>query len=161
LCELVHQVITFLRIVSPSTAAFDMKCPSKLRLPIGIYKANIRLYSSFKKVIVLLFLAPKSVNKTRSPTPRWLQAACGKLLSERLVQKDGVLNVLRGVLDLGGDSGDPQKFQIIAQVISNPPSTGSYSDLVCSISLTYTYSDGHKVVCVCVCVCVCGCVNKF
>ena len=80
------------------------------------------------------FLAPMSINKTRNPTPRWLQAACGKLLSDRLVQKDGVMNVLRGVLDLGGDS-DPQKYQIIAHAISHPPSTGSYSDLVIFMTL--------------------------
>ena len=84
----------------------------------------------------LFFLsAPKSVNKVRSPTPKWLQSACGKLLSDRLVQKDGVLNVLRGVLDLGGDSSDPQKYHLIAQVIANPPSSGSYADLVSFVCL--------------------------
>ena len=34
------------------------------------------------------------------------------------MQKDGVMNVLRGVLDLGGDSEDPQKYHVIAQVLN-------------------------------------------
>ena len=34
-----------------------------------------------------------------SATPRWLRSACGRLLSERLMQKDGVRKVLLGIFD--------------------------------------------------------------
>ena len=30
---------------------------------------------------------------------KWLQRACGRLLSERLMKKNGVQSVLRGILD--------------------------------------------------------------
>ena len=47
---------------------------------------------------------PKSINAKKSKTPKWLQLACGKLLSERLTARsDGVLSVLRGILDIGED----------------------------------------------------------
>ena len=36
----------------------------------------------------------------RPAAPRWLQNACGKLLSERLMQRDGVRNVLLGIYDM-------------------------------------------------------------
>ena len=35
----------------------------------------------------------------RPATPKWLRGACGRLLSERLMQKDGVRKVLLGIFD--------------------------------------------------------------
>ena len=73
---------------------------------------------------------PKSVNAKMSRTPKWVQEACGKLLSRCLVAKNGVLNVIQGVFDVGTNETDnAQKYQVIAGVVSNPPSTGKYSDL--------------------------------
>ena len=45
---------------------------------------------------------PKSINNNKKPTPKWVQAACGSLLTHCLTQSDkGVLNVIQGILDLG------------------------------------------------------------
>ena len=72
---------------------------------------------------------PKSINNNKKPTPKWVQAACGSLLTHCLTQSDkGVMNVIQGILDLGDDD-NVQRYLIIAQVISNPPSTGKYSEL--------------------------------
>ena len=73
--------------------------------------------------------APKSVNVKQKPTPKWVQAACGSLLTHCLTNSDkGVLNVIQGILDLG-ENDNVQRYLIIASVIANPPSTGKYSDL--------------------------------
>ena len=72
---------------------------------------------------------PKSINTgQRLRTPKWLQNACGTLLSSILVNqpKHGVSHVIRGVLDVLGDAqtpdeGDTRKYQVIANVIGNPP----------------------------------------
>lgn len=40
------------------------------------------------------------VISSRSPTPKWLRGACGKLLSERLMSKNGVQNVLNGIMEV-------------------------------------------------------------
>ena len=45
---------------------------------------------------------PKSVNVKKSPTPKWVVSACGSLLTHCLTQrKNGVLNVIQGILDVG------------------------------------------------------------
>lgn len=83
---------------------------------------------------------PKSINRPASATvkpataAKWLQKVCGSLLSALLAKPGGVLDVIAGVLDVGGDEGqsqgDVRKYQVIAHVISHPPSTtGRYSDL--------------------------------
>ncbi len=73
---------------------------------------------------------PKSINVKKSPTPKWVQAACGALLTHCLTRnQNGVLNVVQGILDVGDDADDIQRFTVIASVISNPPSTGKYKDL--------------------------------
>ena len=72
---------------------------------------------------------PKSINTgQRLRTPKWLQIACGTLLSAIMVNqsKHGVSHVIRGVLDVLGDAqnpdeGDTKKYQVIANVIGNPP----------------------------------------
>ena len=83
---------------------------------------------------------PKSINiGKRQRTPKWLQTACGNLLSKQLTAHptQGVANVIRGILDVLGDSnnpdeGDTRKYQIIANVIGNPPKAvkeGNQSDV--------------------------------
>ena len=34
-------------------------------------------------------------------TPKWFQRACQILLSHLIIQPDGVVNIIRGVLDIG------------------------------------------------------------
>ena len=73
---------------------------------------------------------PKSINVARSPTPKWVQAGCGHLLTHLLTSSpNGVLNIIQGILDVGDDTHDMQRYVVIANVISNPPSTGKYADL--------------------------------
>ena len=74
---------------------------------------------------------PKSINASRHPTPKWVQASCGHLLTHLLTSSpNGVLNIIQGILDVGHeDNQDMQKYVIIANVISNPPSTGKYAHL--------------------------------
>ena len=47
---------------------------------------------------------------------RWLQRACGQLLSERLMQKNGVQNVLRGIFE--ATSGKPSFLYILVYTIT-------------------------------------------
>jgi hypothetical protein len=60
-------------------------------------------------------------------SPMWLQRVCGDLLSSRLMQENGVLNVMRGVLDIGGFSDDgpeqTKKYEVIAGVLAKPPAS--------------------------------------
>lgn len=41
----------------------------------------------------------QGVTKAKVRSPRWLQKACGQLLSERLIQRNGVQSVLRGIFE--------------------------------------------------------------
>ena len=49
----------------------------------------------------------------RPGTPRWLQGACGRLLSERLMQKDGVRKVLLGICDAMPGQLECSKSQLV------------------------------------------------
>ena len=55
---------------------------------------------------------PKSLNVKKLATPKWVQSACGALLTQCLIQsKNGVLNVIQGILDVGDDqSKDVQRY---------------------------------------------------
>eukprot|EP00096_Caligus_rogercresseyi_P011028 TRINITY_DN4207_c0_g1_i2.p1 TRINITY_DN4207_c0_g1~~TRINITY_DN4207_c0_g1_i2.p1 ORF type:complete len:978 (+),score=245.92 TRINITY_DN4207_c0_g1_i2:190-3123(+) len=59
--------------------------------------------------------------------PKWVKEAVGGSLSSRLLLPNGVVNVITGVLDVGGGEDD-KKAKIIASVLANPPSTYSYGD---------------------------------
>ena len=81
---------------------------------------------------------PKSLNVNRAArTPRWLQAACGRLLTDVLVKPNGLLNVVRGVADVSGESSsshhDPKKFQLVAEIVSSPPKDCPDMDKYCSL----------------------------
>ena len=100
---------------------------------------------------------PKSINASRHPTPQWVQASCGHLLTYLLTSSpNGVLNIIQGILDVGHEDStahDMQKYVIIANVISNPPSTGKYADLeeyfklICQqiLAILETKNDPSKV----------------
>ena len=64
-------------------------------------------------------------------SPKWLKNVVGELLSDRLMKKNGVLNIIRGVLDIAGDGGalDPRKYRVIAGVLASPPSSFSYNKM--------------------------------
>jgi len=76
----------------------------------------------------LLVLQSSSDNKSQK-TPKWFTSTISNLLSSRLVLSGGVLNVVRGIMDLGGegDSFDWKKVGLVANVIGNPPH-GKYAD---------------------------------
>ena len=105
-----------------------MKIVSKVYPPL-IVKYLLVLQSCGAKQAVKPL--PKSVNVKKTPTPKWLQAACGSLLTHVLTaSKLGVMNVINGIMDVGSDDADnAQKAVIVAAVISNPPKTGKYADL--------------------------------
>lgn len=76
----------------------------------------------------LLVLQSSSDTKVRK-TPKWFTSTISNLLSSRLVLPGGVLNVVRGIMDLGGEaeSFDWKKVGLVANVIGNPPH-GKYAD---------------------------------
>jgi hypothetical protein len=91
---------------------------------------------------------PKAAQKggKKAPAaPSWFSRRVGELLSGRLVaSQNGVAHVIRGVLDMGGDSGDAgaaaamdwTKIELIANVLASPPqgnyaSVEKYYSLVC------------------------------
>eukprot|EP00095_Tigriopus_kingsejongensis_P012027 maker-scaffold593_size129216-snap-gene-0.30 protein:Tk12027 transcript:maker-scaffold593_size129216-snap-gene-0.30-mRNA-1 annotation:"transmembrane and coiled-coil domain-containing protein 7" len=58
--------------------------------------------------------------------PKWVNALCGQLLSTVLMTENGVMNVIRGVMDVGGSGENVQqthRCQIIAQVLASPPAS--------------------------------------
>ncbi len=83
--------------------------------------------------------------KKATVAPSWFSRRVGELLSGRLVaSQNGVAHVIRGVLDMGGDSGDAgaaaamdwTKIELIANVLASPPqgnyaSVEKYYSLVC------------------------------
>jgi len=88
---------------------------------------------------------PKSINKIASkPAPRWLQRVCGRLLSSVLTRgNNGLLDVVRGIMDVssspdGNDASvqDLKKFQLVAQIIANPPK-----------DLSGTEEDYYRLIC--------------
>lgn len=86
---------------------------------------------TYQPLIVKYFLILQtgSADKTIK-TPTWLTKIVGELLTSRLLAPNGVMHVMRGVLDLGG--GDPtsmdwKKFGLVASVLASPPSS-SYAN---------------------------------
>jgi len=77
--------------------------------------------------------------KNQKKPPKWYLKTIGNLLTDRLMSgDDGVMHVIRGVLDMGGDSStyDWKKVSLVADVIGNPPQakygdTESYYARVC------------------------------
>ncbi|XP_077424647.1 transport and Golgi organization protein 6 homolog isoform X2 [Vanacampus margaritifer] len=70
-------------------------------------------------------------------TPGWLRRLCGQLLSERLMQSNGVQAVVRAILEGGtGDESDWKKCDSIAKILTACPqqsaSADAYYKQVCS-----------------------------
>jgi len=80
-----------------------------------------------------------SVTVKRLTAPKWFSRQVSQLLTARLVAEGGVANVVRGVLDLSGDTADSmdwKKVGLVASVLGNPPegdyaSTEKYYQCVC------------------------------
>jgi hypothetical protein len=81
--------------------------------------------SLVKSLLVLQGSAKESKDGAVS-SPRWFSKKISEMLTERLMGKSGVVNVIRGVLDIGGESMDWQKISLVAGVLGNPPK-GSYA----------------------------------
>jgi len=76
----------------------------------------------------LLVLQSNSGSKS-SKSPKWFCKTVSNLLSSRLVLPEGVLHVVRGVMDLGGegDNFDWNKIGLLGNVLGNPPH-GNYKE---------------------------------
>ncbi|KAJ7997738.1 hypothetical protein DPEC_G00215240 [Dallia pectoralis] len=71
-----------------------------------------------------------------SQAPPWLRRLCGQLLSERLMQPNGVQSVVRAILQVGlGGETDWRKCDSIARILASCPqqslSSDSYYNHVC------------------------------
>jgi len=77
----------------------------------------------------LLILLSSKDAKGKKP-PKWFVKYIQTQLSVRLTSENGVANVIRAVLDLGGEgtSFDWTKVSMVADVLGNPPKYDKYSD---------------------------------
>ncbi|KAG9273144.1 hypothetical protein AMEX_G12243 [Astyanax mexicanus] len=74
--------------------------------------------------------------KTLAQAPAWLRRLCGQLLSERLIQPNGVQAVVRVILEgSGGGDSDWRKCDAVAKIVATCPqqslSAESYYSQVC------------------------------
>ena len=97
----------------------------------GVELTNI-MENSYQPLIVRSLLVLLSSEQVKSPArrpPKWFTKSLQTLLSSRLVMENGVKNVVRGVMDLGGEGGsfDWTKVNMMASVLSSPPA-GKYAD---------------------------------
>jgi len=96
------------------------------------FKADLQVIieKTYQPLIVkyLLILQGNPESKT-SKTPKWFSRTVNHLLSSRLVLPGGVMHVVRGIMDLGGegDNFDWTKISLIANVLGNPPH-GKYAE---------------------------------
>ncbi|XP_038126155.1 transport and Golgi organization protein 6 homolog [Cyprinodon tularosa] len=81
-------------------------------------------------------IGPGSSRASRGSAPAWLRRLCGQLLSERLMQPNGVQAVVRAILEggTGGDS-DWRRSDAVARILVACPqqsaSADGYFSLVC------------------------------
>ncbi|KAK3570445.1 hypothetical protein QTP86_019311 [Hemibagrus guttatus] len=89
------------------------------------------------KELLVLQGGPKAVPGSRLPqAPPWLRRLCGQLLSERLMQPQGVQAVVRAILEgSGGGDSDWRKCDAVARILATCPqqslSAESYYSQVC------------------------------
>uniref|UniRef100_A0A8C4NSE8 Transport and golgi organization 6 homolog n=1 Tax=Dicentrarchus labrax TaxID=13489 RepID=A0A8C4NSE8_DICLA len=92
------------------------------------------------KELLILQGGPKQVGPSSSraalgSAPAWLRRLCGQLLSERLMQPNGVQAVVRAILGGGtGDESDWRKCESVAKILVTCPqqsSADSYYRQVC------------------------------
>jgi len=85
---------------------------------------------TYQPLIVKYLLILQSNSKNpNTKCPKWFSKTVSNLLSARLVLPDGVLHVVRGVMDLGGEEErfDWRKIGLIGNVLGNPPH-GTYKE---------------------------------
>lgn len=84
----------------------------------------------FQPTAVKYLLLLQTGGEAASPHRKWVQRACGQLLSGRLTKEGGVLNVMRAVVDASGAEAEyeARKFEVVAEVIASPPAT-TYQDV--------------------------------
>ena len=82
------------------------------------------------KNLLVLHGSAKDKGKESKTPPKWFSKKISELLTARLTDSMGVANVIRGVLDIGGDaeSMDWQKIGLVASVLGNPPE-GNYASV--------------------------------
>ena len=92
---------------------------------------------TYQPLVVKSLLVLQSSSKTFK-APKWFVKTVGQLLTSRLVAEGGVMAVVRGVLDLGGEGEgvDWKQVNLVAEVLGNPPQgryhdTERYYSLVC------------------------------
>jgi len=85
---------------------------------------------TYQPLVIKYFLILQTSSPSSKP-PKWLTKAVGGLLSHRLMADNGVVNVIRGVMDLGGvddnNQFDWKKMGLVSSVLASPPSS-SYGD---------------------------------
>lgn len=88
--------------------------------------------------------------KTGKKPPKWFVKSIQTRLSSRLMMENGVMNVIRGVMDLGGDT-DWTQLSMVADVLGNPPKYDKYADTelyftkICPQLLELMRSEDNKV----------------
>jgi len=91
---------------------------------------NKIIEKTYQPLIVKYLLILQSNSKNpNTKCPKWFSKTVSNLLSARLVLPDGVLHVVRGVMDLGGEEErfDWRKIGLIGNVLGNPPH-GTYKE---------------------------------
>jgi len=102
------------------------------RFKLSLENIIIRNYQPtvIKQLLVLQGNA-KDKKRVGKASPKWFTKRVSELLSERLIAEGGVANVIRGVLDMGGDDAeamDWHKVNLVATVLGNPPE-GNYASI--------------------------------
>ena len=105
-------------------------------------------------VVKYLLIILGSCNvKTGQKPPKWFVRSIQTLLSLRLMMENGVMNVIRGVMDLGDEGGnfDWTKVSMVADVLGNPPKYNKYAETelyftkICPQLLELMQSEDSKV----------------
>ena len=91
------------------------------------------LEKSYQPLLVkclLILLGGRDTKKKDERPPMWFLKSIQALLSSLLMKDNGVMQVVRGVMDLGGDGDtfDWSKVGMVADVLGNPPKYSKYSE---------------------------------
>lgn len=93
------------------------------------YKQDLErlLEKNYQPTVIKNLLILHSKSKEFKP-PKWFSKKVSELLSGRLAAKSGVINVVRAIMDIGGDAEnmDWEKIALVATVLGSPPQ-GNYS----------------------------------
>uniref|UniRef100_A0A3Q1F1J6 Transport and golgi organization 6 homolog (Drosophila) n=1 Tax=Acanthochromis polyacanthus TaxID=80966 RepID=A0A3Q1F1J6_9TELE len=128
LCQLGYQPHREDKSIKPLTVEECRSCKEALR------KLLAKVYQPIVvKELLILQGGPKQVENTAraglGSAPAWLRRLCGQLLSERLMQPNGVQAVVRAVLEggTGGDS-DWRKCDAVARILVACPQQSTSAD---------------------------------